>query len=845
VRDGGPDGANRATLQTAKAQIPMSDRTATDDRAAERRDRQIIESAVDYGIVSCDLDAVITGWNEGARRIMGWTEQEMVGQRLHRIFTAADVAAGAVEAEIDGARESGRGLDERWHQRKDGSCFWASGELMPLRDGDAIVGYVKFLRDRTEQRRVDEELRAANDRLLASEARLQLALEVGGMGVWQGDLRTRQNLWWPGMEQVHGLPPGTRPVSMGEYYNLVHPDDRDRVRAVVEDALERRLSHRVEYRVIWPDGSIHWIEGRAKLVLDADGRPQTMSGVCQDITRRKNIEQDLAFLAEASAELADFSDYQGTLDNIARLAVPHFADWCAVDMLDEEGVLRRVAAAHVEPGKVHLAHELFRRYPPDPDQPGGTWQVLRTGKAELTGQITPAMLEEGVRDRELLRVLLTLGLRSYIGAPLVVRGRTLGVITFITAESRREYNVGDLALAEDLGRRAAVAIDNANLVRMLKDSDRAKDVFLATLAHELRNPLAPIWHGLSIIKFDPRDRERVEQVTGMIERQVGQLTRLVDDLLDVSRIATGKIELKKEPTNLVSILNSAIEISRPNIEAAHHKLSVTFPVTATDLVADPVRLAQVFSNLLNNACKYTRAGGEIDVVAEASDDQLVVRVRDTGTGIPADMLRKVFSIFTQVVTHPMERRQGGLGIGLSLVEGLVRLHGGTVEACSEGPDCGSEFIVTLPRATASVAAGGAASRPGAEAVPAPASPRRILVVDDNIDAAGTVAELLRIFGNQVSVVHDGLGAVQEVARLRPDVVLLDIGLPDIDGYEVARRVRRLEGVRQPTLIALTGWGQQADKVMAAEAGFDQHWTKPVDPSRLQELSGRSGTAPGL
>ena len=674
--------------------------------------------------------------------------------------------------------------------------------------------------------------------LKESEERLQIALEAGGMGIWENDLLTGCNTWWPGMERLHGMPAGAPAPDAAAYYPIVHPDDRERFAEAVDRSIAGTGWHRLEYRVVWPDGSVHWLEARGRVKRDANGRAVLMSGVCQDITRRKHTEMDLQFLAEASAELAGVADYQTTLDRIARLAVPQFADWCAIDLLLPDQRLHRVAAAHVDLAKVHLAHELHRRYPPDPDSPVGTWSVLRSGRGVLMAEISQDVLESGASAPELLDILQQLGLRSYIGAPLSARGRTMGVLTFVTGESGRRYDGDDLVLAEDLARRAAVAIDNAQLLLAMKESDRAKDVFLATLAHELRNPLAPIWNGLSIIKKSRGDPARIEQVGGIMERQVGQLARLVDDLLDVSRISTGKIELKKEPTNLVHIVNAAVEVSRPHIEAAHHKLSISFPDGPTSLVADPARLTQVFSNLLNNAAKYTRRGGRIEILVEAHPRELVVRVRDNGTGIEPDMLGKVFGLFTQV-THPTERRQGGLGIGLSLVDGLVRLHGGRVEAQSAGLDQGCEFTVRLPRPDESRPPSSGA-RTAAEPTPAPPTTagRRLLVVDDNEDAANTVAELLQMSGNEVAVASDGISAVAKTAEFRPDVVLLDIGLPDIDGYEVARRIRKLEGVRQPILIALTGWGQQQDKEAAAAAGFDHHWTKPVDPARLLELSGR-------
>ncbi|WP_332814741.1 hybrid sensor histidine kinase/response regulator [Ramlibacter sp.] len=675
--------------------------------------------------------------------------------------------------------------------------------------------------------------------LQESEERLQLAVEAGGLGVWRIDLESGLATWWPGMERLHGLPPGSPPLHGEAYLEAIDPRDRDKVRAALRESIVRTGWHRVEYRVHWPDGRVRWIEARGRVRRDDRGRAMSMSGVCVDITRRKHVEHDLKFLAEASAELAGVNDYTGTLDRIARLAVPRFADWCAVDMQQPDGSLQRVATAHVDPGKERLLHEMHERYPPDPLSPIGTWHVLRTGRGDLVPEISDEMLEAGAADEHLREMLRLLGMRSYIGAPLNSRGRTLGVLTFITSRSGRRYGPEDLALAEDLARRAAVAIDNAQLLAAMRESDRAKDVFLATLAHELRNPLAPIWNGLSLIKRAKGDPHRIEQVGGIIERQVGQLSRLVDDLLDVSRITAGKIELKKEPTNLVHAINAAVEVSRPHIEAAHHQLSIAFPNESTDLVADPARLTQVFSNLLNNAAKYTRRGGHIDVLVETRADDLVVRVRDSGIGIAPEMLRKVFGLFTQA-GHPAERHHGGLGIGLSLVDGLVRLHGGQVEAHSAGPDKGSEFVVVLPRHRREAAAAGAG--PGGErpAAPAPTQPpaRRMLVVDDNEDAASTVAELLKMSGIEVRIAHDGLSAVDCTAEFRPDVVLLDIGLPDISGYEVARRIRKLEGVRQPMLVALTGWGQPQDKEAAAAAGFDQHWTKPVDPLRLQELSAR-------
>jgi PAS domain S-box-containing protein len=820
----------------------MPDRSPSPLSSSPDLYRRIVESAVDYAILALDPQGRVASWNEGARRLLGWNEAEILGQPVDRLFTPEDVAAGAVERELAAARRTGSSADERWHLRRGGERFWASGELTLLKDeAGAVTGFVKILRDRTQHQLGDSKLRQLNETLKASEERLQLALDVAGMGVWQVNLRTREITWWPGMAELHGLPAGSAPLGASEYPRLVHPEDRDRVLQAVRDTIAGQGPQQLEYRVLWPGGSVRWLEARSKLFADARGEPWAVAGVCMDITRRKRIETDLRFLAQASAELASLRDYQTTLDKIAHLAVPEFADWCMVDVLGDQGSLERVAVAHSDPQREHLARELHRRFPPDPSRIAGAGplNILRTGQSERIPEITEDLLQQAVSQSDYLHALRALGVHSYIGVPLAARGKILGVITFVTGESHRRYSRRDLALAEDLARRAAVAVENAMLLRALQESDRAKDVFLATLAHELRNPLAPVWNGLTIISRAPHDTARVMQVAGMIERQVGQLARLVDDLLDVSRITTGKIELKKAHGDLGALLRSAVETSRPHIEAARHGLSVVLPNEPLDIEGDPVRLAQVFANLLNNASKYTRPGGQIEVIVETEPDWLVVRVRDTGEGIPPEMLGKVFGLFTQV-THPADRHQGGLGIGLSLVEGLVHLHGGTVQARSAGLGHGSEFVVRLPRLRREELPQDVADEdtsPTPLEARAPAAPR-ILVVDDNVDGAATLAELLQMMGCHVRVANDGITALAMVAETAPDVVLLDIGLPDLNGYEVARRVRAMTGVRQPRLIALTGWGQEQDKRLAAQAGFDDHWTKPVDPSRLQQLAGR-------
>lgn len=371
----------------------------------------------------------------------------------------------------------------------------------------------------------------------------------------------------------------------------------------------------------------------------------------------------------------------------------------------------------------------------------------------------------------------------------------------------------------------------------LRDAHRRKDEFLAILAHELRNPLAPIRNSLHILRLTGSIDPTVEHVREMMERQVNHMVRLVDDLLEIARFTRGKIELRKERVDLSAVIASAVDASKPLIESADLDLTVMLPPEPLALEADPVRLAQVFSNLLNNAAKFTSPKGHVWLNARREGTHVTVSVRDTGIGIPADMLARVFEMFAQA-DESYGRVQEGLGVGLALVQTLVQMHGGSVEAHSEGPGRGSEFVVRLPLVADvhTAEAGSHQRQPSTSSVPC-----RVLVVDDNQDAADSLGILLKFLGMEVHVFHDGLSALQALESHRPAVVLLDIGMPVIDGYEVARRIRRQPQFQDIALIALTGWGQEDDRRRSLAAGFDDHLVKPADAETLQALI-RSVTA---
>jgi PAS domain S-box-containing protein len=464
----------------------------------------------------------------------------------------------------------------------------------------------------------------------------------------------------------------------------------------------------------------------------------------------------------------------------------------------------------------------------------GSFALANDALCALLGESRPALLAMKLGDvvhaddREDLGLsmhrLFTGQIPDFITEKRFLRhdGETIWVkLTVALARVAGERGAHGVAVIEDITEQKHAEED-------LREADRRKDEFLATLAHELRNPLAPIRNSLHIFRMKGIQDPAVERVTDMMERQVGHMVRMVDDLLEVSRISRGKIELRKEPVELASVLRNAVDTSLPLIERGKHRLTVEVPDEPLRLDADPVRLAQVFANLLNNSAKYTPEGGAIGLKVSVEDGHAVVCVKDNGEGIPRQMLQRVFNMFTQVNTGM--RAQGGLGIGLTLAKTLVHLHGGTIDAASEGAGRGCEFTVRLPLVTHAVAA------PEPPKPVAPGAPlRRVLVVDDNHDAADSLGMLLQFLGAEVMVVHDGHAALAAVKGFKPAVVLLDLGMPGMNGLEVARRMREDPSARGITLVALTGWGQREDRRRTSEAGFDYHLVKPADVGMLQSI----------
>ncbi len=696
---------------------------------------------------------------------------------------------------------------------------WVRAFAYPIKENDDVREVVLVHEDVTAEMRAQQALRA-------SEERLRLALTGARMNVWDWDLATNRLECSENAIEFWGIAAG----DAEEFLAVVHPDDVPAVRRAAERAIAGEEPYHSEYRLLSPDGRTRWVQSRGRLECDDTGRAVRILGITMDISEIKAAEQALQILADAGQALCSSLDYHSTLDQLAQIAVPRLADWCAVDLLGEGGRLERVAVNHAEPAKVALGRALFARHPPRRSDRYGAGRVVRTGEPEWSPEITDEILQAVANDRDHLAALQGLGLRSYVCVPLQAPDRVIGVLTLVHAESGRRYNRRDVELAMELGRRAAAAVDNARLYQQLRAEDRRKDEFLATLAHELRNPLAPIRSGLDVLKtsgdssFSIRARE-------VMERQVEHMVRLIDDLLDLSRVTRGKIELHRERIDLWTVIGNALETSRPIIDAAGLELEVRLPTEPLVLDADRTRIAQVISNLLNNAAKYTERGGRVTVSATLEGADAVIEVSDTGIGIPQEMLGQVFEMFAQL-GQPPERGQGGLGIGLPLARRLVELHGGRVWAESEGPGRGSTFVVHLPTAVATPAH---QSAPAAQAARASATARRVLVADDNEDAAQLLASLLTLAGHEVVTAANGPAALELLRESVPDICFLDIGMPGMSGYELARCIRADTAFARTTLVAVTGWGQTEDRRRSAEAGFDHHLMKPVDARDIHVL----------
>jgi len=591
---------------------------------------------------------------------------------------------------------------------------------------------------------------------------------------------------------------------------------------------------------------LYQMQQRTRLMAEeriALARAEAARNAAEETTRRSN------FLARAGRELGASLDVEQGMRRLVELVVPQLAE-LAIVLLDTETERRRhlfMRSIYDGQGANTTAVESLN------DLPDAAARTMRQALAE--GQPVEAEWTSANGDR-----FSTSGpawpARFALALPLRTGERTFGVLLLATQACPQPFSARDLLMLKELAIRAAMALDNAMLYRnlqceiersrqaeeKLQDANRRKDEFLAMLSHELRNPLAPIRTAVEVMRRIALPEPMLAQARDVMERQVAHLARLVDELLDVSRISQGKILLRKEPVELAEVIRHGIETERSLIEMRGQRLEVDLPEAAVRLSGDFARLAQVLSNVLNNAAKYTQEGGRIEVWATASEGEAVIRVKDNGSGIDPRLLPKVFELFVQG-ERSLDRRQGGLGVGLTLVQRIVELHEGRVEVSSDGPGMGTQVMITLPCVRAVHA-----HEPQVSAAAVPSCRgRRVLVADDNADAAESIASYLELEGHVVKIVLDGESVLAAAHAFLPEVVVLDIGLPTVDGYELARRLRQREETRDVLLIAVTGYGQKEDRERAYAAGFDSHFLKPADPRELQSVieGGRPVMEPAL
>lgn len=653
---------------------------------------------------------------------------------------------------------------------------------VPLPAANGGFTHLAVTRDVTVRRRAERDLRDIR-------SRMEAALAGAAIGTWSWDICEDRFFADPSLAKIFSLPPElVTGGSLSRIVDYIHPDDRERVSDLVNKAVESGRYYEADYRVVQTDGTWRWVTARGQVERDEQGQAIRFPGVVIDITERKRAVEELARVTEESERRKRLYEtiLSATPDFIYVFSLDYRVLYANGSLVSMWGVGDPVGKTFLEIGYEPWHAEMHNR----------EIDTVRATKMPIRGEVPFS----GTNGRKIY---------DYIFVPVFGLDGEVEAV----AGTTRDVTVRK-AMEEEL-----------------RDTDRRKDDFIALLAHELRNPLAPIRNGLQVMRLAEGDPGMLADARRMMDRQLSHMVRLIDDLLDVSRINRNKMELRRSRVALTDVLSSAVETAQPQIDEAGHELSLTLPSIPVYLDADLTRLAQVFSNLLTNSAKYTPRGGRIWLSAKRKDTQVEVSVQDNGIGIPPTSLVKIFDMFSQVDRN-FERNAGGLGIGLALVKGLVEMHGGTVTAASEGDGRGSTFTVMLP---VLIEHSDPSHLHPADAGQINTPRRRILVVDDNKDGADSLAMMLRLTGNDVQTANDGVQAVEQAEQFRPEIVLMDIGMPKLNGLEATRRIRQQDWGRHMQVIALTGWGNEGDRERSCEAGCDGHLVKPVDLHDLEKL----------
>jgi len=738
--------------------------------------RVFVETVRDYALLMLDPTGRIVSWNTGAEAIKGYKAEEIIGTHFSAFYPSEAIERGLPAHELVVAAREGRFEDEGWRVRKDGSRFWANVVITALHAPDGtLTGYAKVTRDLSERRRHEETLRY-------NELRFRALVEgVRDYAIYMLDPDGHVATWNAGAQQIHGY---TAVESIGSHFSrLLVPDGTELERARRELFIASREGRfQEEGWRLRKDGTRFWANVVITAIRDPQGSLLGFSKITRDLTERLHHE---AALRESEERF--------------RLLVGSVVDY-AIATLDEDGMITSWNSG-AERINGYGAQQILGRhfsclYPPEDITSSKPWRQLALAR------------DRGRVNDESWR-LRSDGTQYWANNVIA---------TLPGNEGRRRIFY---MVTQDLSQRRHA--------ESLADTAQRMHEFIAMLAHELRNPLAPIRNAVALMARRKIDDPLIESMRQTIDRQCQNLTRIVDELLDVNRAARGQFVVEKKYLDLREIVARAVETSRPLIDAHAHTLHLDLGDRCLECFGDPMRLLQVVVNILNNAAKYTPDGGDIWLSAERLATRIELRVRDNGRGIERDSIDRVFDLFMQVDPNSGSAL-GGLGVGLALVRRIVELHGGSVQATSDGLGKGSQFVVRLP-----VAVAPGADDPGTvEKAPAPDfAPLRVLIIDDNVDAADSLNMLLKSLGHTVRTAYDGPSGIAAAQEFSPDVVLLDLGMPVMSGYEVARTLRA--SASRPVLVAVTGWGDEAAKRKTRESGFDHHLIKPLAESTLMEL----------
>jgi PAS domain S-box-containing protein len=753
--------------------------------ALERRTReleqqrewfQVTLSSIGDAVITTDVQGRITFLNPVAEAMTGWPNAEAQGKSLADVFHIINERTRQVaQNPIDRVIQGGTVVALANHT----SLIARGGAEIPIEDSAApirdpkgnIVGCVMVFHDVTPRRAAERALRLSEEQLRAIFAQAAVGIAITDLAGCLMDAN-------PSFCTILGYP--LSELRGRSLLDVGMAQDRAKMQENIQRLLtEASPGYVTQNRYVRKDGSIVWSNTTLSVLRDESGEARRLISTLEDVSGQRQAEElraHLAAIIESTDDAVITKTLEGIITSWNRSAERTFG-YTAAEIIGQSITLL-IPPDHVneEPAII----ERLRR-----DERIEHYETVRVTKhgalLNISLSVSPLKDSQG----------------RIIGASKIARD--------ITRQKRSE--------------------------ELLREADRRKDEFIATLAHELRNPLAPIRQAAMISVAPTASDAQKRWSHDVINRQVHHMSLLLDDLLDVSRVTRGTLELRLEMIDLAAVVDAALETARPILDSKRHRLTMELPAHRVSFAADPLRLAQVLSNLLTNAAKYTDHEGQISLRASESAELVTITVSDTGIGIPPEAISRIFDMFSQIKSS-QDRSEGGLGIGLALTKGLVQMHGGVIEARSDGAGRGSAFTVRLPRRTLS---GSKHKQPIVGAVEMASSRRRVLIADDNRDAADSLAALLEMQGHEVSIVHNGAEALARFSTLMPEVVLLDIGMPELDGYEVAQQVRELAGGRAVRLIAVTGWGQEGDRARAMQAGFDHHFTKPVDPARLLEL----------